>query len=351
MRKLSRREFIKLCFASAVAAGVGLLSLSFFKRIRGPAIAKKGIGFEPSYLKLHKTGELRKRGDKLWNIMKGCQMCPRKCGAKRLAGERGFCQASSQLEISSYHPHFGEEDELVGRGGSGAIFFTNCSLRCVFCINWEISQGGQGQPRTIDDLAQMMLKLQDRGCHNINLVTPTHYVPHIVLAVDKAAARGLRLPLVYNTCGWESLEVLKVLDGIIDIYLPDFKYSSGDMAAKYSSDAYDYPEITKKSFLEMNRQVGVAMPAKDGLVYRGLMVRHLVMPNRVSGTKEVIEWIAANLPKNTYLNLMSQYRPYYKARNYPQIARRITAKEYKEAIAWAKETGLTNIHLQSIPLI
>lgn len=351
MRKLSRREFIKLCFLSALAAVVGMLSLSFFRRVKSPVIAKEGTGFEPSYLKLHKTGELRKRGDKLWNIMKSCQICPRKCGAKRLAGERGFCHASSQLEISSYHPHFGEEDPLVGRNGSGTIFFTNCSLRCVFCINWEISQGGQGHPRSIDDLADMMLELQGRGCHNINFVTPTHYVPHIVLAVDKAAARGLRLPLVYNTCGWESLEVLKVLDGVIDIYLPDFKYSSSDMAAKYSSDAYDYPEITKESFLEMNRQVGVAMPAEDGLIHRGLMVRHLVMPNRVSGTKEVVEWVAANLPKNTYLNLMSQYRPYYKARNYPQIARKITAKEYKEAIKWAKEAGLTNVHLQSIPLI
>ena len=278
--------------------------------------------------------------------MQSCELCPRMCGVNRLDGDEGFCQASSRLEISSYHPHFGEERPLVGKGGSGTIFFTNCGLRCVFCINWEISQEGRGQPRSIDDLAKMMLNLQQIGCHNINVVTPTHYAPHIVLAVDKAAGKGLRLPLVYNTCGWERLEIMKKLDGIIDIYLPDFKYSDGNMAAKYSSDANAYPEITKQSLLEMHRQVGVAKPAGDGLMYRGLMMRHLVMPNRVGGTKKVIEWIAENLPKDTYLNIMSQYRPMYKAFDYPNISRRITRGEYSEAVRWAKEAGLTNLDIQ-----
>ena len=195
-----------------------------------------------------------------------------------------------------------------------------------------------------------MLHLQKIGCHNINFVTPTHYSPHIVLAVDIAAGKGLRLPLVYNTCGWERLEILKKLDGIVDIYLPDFKYSDGKMAAKYSSAAETYPEITKAALLEMHRQVGVAKPAKDGLMYRGLMIRHLVMPNRVGGTKKVIEWIAQNLPKDTYLNIMSQYRPMYKAFDYTQIARRITRKEYAEAIEWAKKAGLTNLDIQGYPL-
>ena len=302
-------------------------------------------------LGFHKqTQELKKRGEALWNVMKSCELCPRKCGTNRLDGEEGFCQASSQLEISSYHPHFGEEDSLVGTGGSGTIFFTNCGLRCVFCINWEISQGGMGKSSTIEDMAQMMLELQEMGCHNINLVTPTHYSPHIVLAVNMAAGKGLRLPLVYNTCGWERLEIVKKLDGIVDIYLPDFKYSSGKMAAKYSSDSETYPEITKAALLEMHRQVGVAKPASDGLMYRGLMIRHLVMPNRVGGTKEVIEWIAENLPKDTYFNIMSQYRPMYKAFEYSEISRGITWKEYAEAMRWAKEAGLTKLDIQGWPL-
>lgn len=348
LNNFTRRDFIKFCFYSAVYS-LGIMYLPFVnKNKRSRAWADKGTDFEPSYLKLHKTGELRKRGEKLWNIMKSCRLCPRKCEVNRLDGAEGFCHASSQLEISSYHPHFGEETPLVGRNGSGTIFFTNCGLRCVFCINWEISQGGQGQQRSIDDLAGMMLKLQAKGCHNINFVTPTHYVPHIILAVDRAAAKGLHLPLVYNTCGWENLEILKMLDGIIDIYLPDFKYSSEDMAVKYSAQANNYPEITQKAFFEMHRQVGTAIPAENGIMHRGIMIRHLVMPNRTSGTKGVIEWIAQHLPKNTYLNLMSQYQPFYKAFNYPEIARRITVKEYKDTIDWAKKAGLTNVHLQGI---
>ena len=248
-------------------------------------LGNKGISFEPAYLKLHRNGELKKRGERVWSMMKSCNLCPRECGVNRLQGEEGFCHASSQLEVSSYNPHFGEERPLVGRGGSGTIFFTNCSLRCVFCINWEVSHAGQGSPRSIDELSAMMLHLQKMGCHNINVVTPTHYMPHILLALDQAAGKGLRLPLVYNTCGWERLEILRMLDGVVDIYLPDFKYSKREMAAKYSADAFEYPEVTKASLLEMYRQVGVARPKSDGMVYRGLMIRHLVMPNNVSGTK------------------------------------------------------------------
>ena len=310
------------------------------------ARARSGRDFEPAYLKLHKTGELKKRGKELWKIMKNCRLCPRMCGDDRLAGKKGFCNASSQLVISSVHRHFGEEKPLVGKGGSGTIFFTNCALRCVFCINWETSQGGMGKPATIEDLAQMMLALQKAGAHNINVVTPTHYSPHIVLAIDMAAAGGLRLPIVYNTCGWENLEILKKRDGIVDIYLPDFKYSEGKMAAKYSSKAATYPEMTRAALLEMHRQVGTAKPAEDGLIYRGLMIRHLVMPNRVGGTKKVVEWIAQNLPKDTYLNIMSQYTPVYKAREYPAISRGITRKEYREAVEWAKKAGLTNLEIQ-----
>jgi putative pyruvate formate lyase activating enzyme len=199
--------------------------------------------------------------------------------------------------------------------------------------------------RAVADLADTMLDLQDRGCPNINVVTPTHFSPHILKALDIAAAKGLRLPLVYNTCGWERVEILRKLDGVVDIYLPDFKYADSEMAATYSSGAATYPEITQAALAEMHRQVGVARPAADGLMYRGLMIRHLVMPNQVAGTRKAIEWIAQNLPKDTYLNLMSQYSPLYTAHNYPKIARRVTRGEYAEAVQWAKDAGLTNLDL------
>lgn len=348
MEETSRRQFIKSCMYLAVSgvcfAGIPLYASGCGNEAKG---TRKAVNFEPSYLKLHRSGELKKRGEALWALMERCSLCPRYCATTRLAGSRGFCQASSDLEVASFHPHFGEEKPLVGKGGSGAIFFTHCALRCVFCINWDISHEGSGSKVSIENLAEMMLNLQKMGCHNINFVTPTHYSPHILLAVDQAAANGLKLPLVYNTCGWENLEVLRKLDGVMDIYLPDFKYADGKMASLYSAQAFSYPEVTKQSLLEMHRQVGVAKPAKDGVVYRGLMIRHLVMPNNVGGTKEVISWIAGNLPKDTYLNIMSQYRPAYKAHLYPAISRRITSKEYREAVEWARKSGLTNLDLQT----
>ncbi|MCX7698865.1 MAG: radical SAM protein [Candidatus Goldbacteria bacterium] len=308
--------------------------------------ANENHNFEPGYLKLHKIGELKKRGEKLWAMMKNCTLCPRMCKAQRINGQKGLCQADSNLVVSSYHPHFGEEKPLVGQYGSGTIFFSNCSLRCVFCINWEISHLGIGNKTDIEKLADMMLKLQNKGCHNINLVTPTHYSPHILLALDIAARKGLRIPIVYNTSGYERLEILKLLDGVVDIYLPDFKYYDGNKAKKYSYGAYDYPEITKQALLEMHRQVGIAKPEKNGLIYKGLMIRHLIMPNNVSGSKDIMKWIAENLPKDTYINIMSQYRPMYKAFDFPEISRRINAKEYVEIVEYAKKLGLTNLDIQ-----
>ncbi|MBD3224765.1 MAG: radical SAM protein [Caldithrix sp.] len=293
---------------------------------------------------------MQERAQKLWQMMQSCQLCPRECGANRLQGEEGFCGAKADLHISSYHPHFGEEHALVGRSGSGTIFFSNCSLRCVFCINWEISQDGEGRQHSIKALARMMLHLQDMGCPNINVVTPSHYSAHIIKALDLAAKQGLRIPLVYNTCGWERVEVLKLMDGIVDIYLPDFKYSDGQMAARYSSDAASYPQITKAALLEMHRQVGVARPAKNGLMYRGLMIRHLVMPNNVGGSVQVMQWIARHLPKDTYVNIMSQYRPEYKAFDYPRINRTITRAEYSQAVEAAREAGLSRLDVQGYPM-
>ncbi|MGM0532179.1 MAG: radical SAM protein [Bacteroidota bacterium] len=304
--------------------------------------------FEPRYLELHRTGELKRRGEILWEMMNICDLCPRECENNRLDGQKGDCGSTSQLVISSFHPHFGEEEPLVGEGGSGTIFMTHCSLRCVYCINWEISMGGRGKERSIDDLAGMMIRLQEIGCNNINVVTPTHYSPHILLALDKAAGKGLRLPLVYNTSGYEKVEVLKLLDGIVDIYMPDFKYFRSSMAAKYSSGARKYPEMAKAALLEMHRQVGVAKPADDGLMYKGLMIRHLVLPNDVSGTKKVIEWVADNLPKETFFHLMAQYQPTYEADEYSQINRRITRREYREAVKHAHRMGLSNVNVQNV---
>lgn len=300
----------------------------------------------PHYLELHRTGELKKRGEELWEMMRDCKLCPRSCGTNRLDGDRGYCGANDKLEVSAFLAHHGEERSLRGNGGSGTIFFTNCSLKCVFCINWEVSQGGQGYRRNLSSLANMMLNLQKMGCHNINFVTPTHYIAHILLALDIAVSKGLTLPLVYNTCGWERREILHYLDGIMDIYLPDFKYADLEMAGRYSSEAYTYPELTKKAILEMHRQVGVAKPASDGLMYRGLMIRHLVMPNNVSGSKEVVEWISTNLPKDTYLNIMAQYRPEYKAWDYPEISRKLTFDEYDDVVQHAKSLGMSNLDIQ-----
>jgi putative pyruvate formate lyase activating enzyme len=252
--------------------------------------------------------------------------------------------------IFSYHPHFGEEISLVGEKGSGTIFFSNCNLRCIFCQNWPIAHEGRGREVQDEDLADMMLQLQKIGCHNINLVTPTHVMPNILNATRIALRKGLHLPLFYNTSGYERVEMLKILDGIVDIYKPDMKYMDPDKAAKYSAGASDYPEVTKKAVLEMHRQVGVHKMDKQGIAIRGLMIRHLVMPNRVAGTEKLVRWIAEALPKNTYINIMAQYRVEYKAYDYPEISRGITAQEFLEAMDWAEKYGLTNLDPQSVAL-
>lgn len=230
----------------------------------------------------------------------------------------------------------------MGVGGSGTIFLSHCNLGCVFCQNWDISHLGSGTDCEIADLAEMMLQLQAMGCQNINIVTPTHFSPHVVLALDQAASRGLRVPLVYNTCGWERDEILGLLDGIVDIYLADFKYMDAQHAATYSSEAGDYPDVTRSALLEMNRQVGVALPEKNGIIYRGLMIRHLVMPNNVSGSIEAMRWIAGHLPLQTYVNIMNQYRSAYRAHLFPEINVAVSRDAYMEVLAEARNLGLTN---------
>ncbi len=351
MHKKNRRQFLNLL---ATIPAATLLSGSFLKLTAAKRpdnknhMIKNGLhAYTPGYVSMQKSGQLKQRGEELFESMQHCLLCPRECGANRLNGERGHCKANANLEISSASPHFGEERELVGRNGSGTIFFTNCSLLCVFCINYEISHQGHGSRYSIRQLANMMMLLQRNGCHNINVVTPSHYLPHIMLALDRAASRGLNIPLVYNTCGWEKKEILASLDGVADIYLADYKYADNDAANKYSPGAVCYPEVTQEALKVMHKQVGVATADPDsGLIYKGLMIRHLVMPENVARSDRVVRWIANNLPKDTYLNIMSQYTPMYKAFDHPEIARHITRSEYQNVITTARNAGLTNLRLQ-----
>jgi len=311
---------------------------------------KKESQWLPAYEKLEREGRLFQRIKQAYAIFENCQLCPRKCGVNRQKGVKGFCRAPVKPVIFSTHPHFGEELPLVGEKGSGTIFFSNCNLRCIFCQNWPISHEGKGKEIRDEDLADRMLHLQKIGCHNINLVTPTHVMPNILSATRIALKKGLHIPLVYNTSGYERLEVLKLLDGIVDIYLPDMKYMDAEKASKYSAGASDYPEVTKKAIVEMHRQVGVLKMDKLGIAVRGVILRHLVMPNRVAGTEKFVKWVAEALPQSTYVNIMAQYRVEYKAYDYPEIARGISAQEFLEAMDSAEKHGLTNLDPQSIAL-
>jgi putative pyruvate formate lyase activating enzyme len=331
----SRREFF---WKSATAAGGAWSSVFSCGQPGSPA--ERAV---PSYLMMERRGELEKVEGELWEGLRNCRCCPRSCGANRLEEEKGVCGSTARLKIYSAGPHFGEERPLVGNGGSGTIFFSNCNLLCCYCQNWEINHRGDGSPASHADLARMMVGLQKRGCHNINLVTPTHVVPHIVKALRLAIPMGLRLPLVYNTGGYDSLGIVKKLDGIVDIYLPDFKYMDGAMAARYSSAAYDYPEVAAAVIREMNRQAGDLKTDERGIAVRGLMIRHLVLPNNISGTERFVQWVSKELSPGTYVNLMAQYRPEHKAAEYPELSRRLTSDEWRQALKWAKQAGLTRL--------
>ena len=276
-------------------------------------------------------------------------MCPRHCLVNRLAGESGECQVTTQVMVSSYGPHFGEEAPLVGRHGSGTIFFAYCNLHCTFCQNYTISQLGEGSPVDRERLAGMMLSLQAKGCHNINLVSPTHVVPYILEALDLAAAKGLHLPLVYNTGGYDTIETLKLLDGVADIYMPDMKYSDEKIAEQLSG-IKDYPKINKAAVKEMHRQVGDLQLDEEGVARRGLLVRHLVLPNGLAGTEEVVRFLAREVSTNTYLNIMAQYHPCYKAFDMPKLARPLHGQEFSDAIDLAHQQGLYRLDKQQFPL-
>ncbi len=296
---------------------------------------------EGSYLALS-PAELRERAACAEELLKECTLCPRNCKVDRTSGETGFCRTGDRPFVASWGPHFGEERPLVGRFGSGTIFFSRCNLGCVFCQNWTISHSGEGEEISVERLARVMLDLQGLGCHNINLVTPTHQMPMILHSLSVAADKGLTLPIVYNCGGYESVEALRILDGVVDIYMPDFKYSDPETALRYSK-AKDYPDIAKAALREMHRQVGDLRTDESGIACRGLLVRHLVLPEGLAGTREVVRFIAEEISRNTYLNIMDQYHPCYKASEYPALDRRITDREYKEAVKVALSLGMTRI--------
>ena len=293
----------------------------------------------PIYRNLFETGGLERRVSETHEMLKECKLCARECGVNRLDGEKGFCKSGKLAMVSSVGPHFGEEPPLVGSHGSGTIFFTNCNLGCVFCQNYDISQLGDGKEIDSSYLARAMLSLQSVGCHNINFVTPAHYVPQILDALLIAVKDGLNIPLVYNCGGYESLRTLKLLDGVFDIYMPDIKYGDNDAGKKYSK-APNYFDVVTAAVSEMHRQVGDLTINEHGIAERGLLIRHLVLPNDLARTKKVIEYVSG-LSKNTYLNIMAQYRPQYRASKYTELNRRITSEEYENALLLAEKAELT----------
>ena len=295
-----------------------------------------------SYVALHRRGELAGRAAAARRLLGACRLCPRRCGADRPAGERGICRTGGQAVVASYDAHFGEEAPLVGRHGSGTIFFSFCSLGCVFCQNYDISHEGVGRPVSDAELADMMLALQQAGCHNINLVTPSHVVPQILGALDIAAGRGLRVPLVYNTSGYDRVGTLRMLDGIVDIYMPDFKFWDPGVAERLAGAA-DYPEHARRAICEMHRQVGDLVIDENGIARRGLLVRHLVMPAGLAGTPQVMAFIADQISTDTYVNVMGQYRPCGRAARIRDLSRPLRNTELREALRQAQKAGLQRL--------
>ncbi len=296
----------------------------------------------PSYLTLLASGELEKRIKSAHGLLSHCMLCPWKCGVDRIAGELGECKTGSTARVNSFMPHHGEERPLRGRYGSGTIFFSGCNMHCQFCQNADISQENYGMQVSADKISAMMLDLQTRDCHNINLVSPTHVVPQILDALLIAAQKGLRLPLVYNTGGYDAINTLKLLDGIVDIYMPDMKYADAETAKKYSLIP-DYPYHNQKAVKEMHCQVGDLELDNNGIAMQGLLVRHLVLPNNNSGIKAVMGFLSQNISINTYVNIMDQYRPEYHARQFPEVFHLVSADEFQAAVDMAIDFGIERI--------
>lgn len=297
----------------------------------------------PSYLNALKNGSLERCVDQAMDALTDCTLCPRRCGVDRTAGQTGICNTGRQALVASYGAHFGEEAPLVGKNGSGTIFFTHCNLRCNFCQNYEISHRGEGHAVDEEQLAAIMLELQQAGCHNINFVTPSHVAPQLLSAVHLAARRGLALPLVYNSGGYDRVKTLRWLNGIVDIYMPDFKFWDAKVAQD-TCNAPDYPEVARRAVEEMHRQVGdLQIDRASGLAVSGLLVRHLVLPGGLAGTAKIMDFLAQTLSRNTYVNVMSQYRPCGRAADVPALAATISPAEYDQAVQAAEIAGLTRL--------
>ncbi len=301
----------------------------------------------PSYLGLLESGELRRRVGRAYLAMRSCMLCPRNCGVNRFKGETGFCRTGKICRVASANLHFGEEPPVTGTKGSGTIFFANCNLRCIFCQNYPISQLGNGEAAPPQKLARMMLNLQERGAHNINLVTPSHVVPQFLAALLIAAKAGLKIPIVYNCSGYDGLGALKLLDGVVDIYMPDIKYCEHEIAERYSG-ATKYWDAVRPAVKEMYRQVGALKVGEDGIGAKGLLIRHLVLPGGLSSSEKIFEFIATELSRDVPVNLMSQYFPAHKAVNDPVLGRRITKREFEEAEDALHKWGLTEGWIQNM---
>ncbi|RJQ50536.1 MAG: radical SAM protein [Desulfobacteraceae bacterium] len=300
------------------------------------------MNIPPIYIETFKSGRLASKRKAAYETLRFCTLCPRKCGVDRLSEATGICRTGHKALVSSCNPHFGEEAPLVGRHGSGTIFFTHCNLRCTFCQNYEISHEGCGEEVTGDELAQAMLALQEAGCHNINFVTPSHVVPQILSALETAVPSGLNVPLVYNTSLYDSVDTIRLLEGVFDIYMPDFKFWDPAVAEK-TCRAKDYPEVARKALEEMHRQVGDLIIDDSGIARRGLLIRHLVLPNGLAGTPQVMRFIADRISTGSYVNIMSQYRPCGRAWEIPELSAAPARKEYEAALLAAKEAGITRL--------
>ncbi|MCL2294082.1 MAG: radical SAM protein [Spirochaetes bacterium] len=345
---MTRRKFIKTCLAAAgltAFSGCGLRTLvdGTLEPRNTPSTNQHGNKYRPKYLDLAASGELEHRERELWKKMENCSLCPRMCGVNRMAGKMAVCSTDHTLRVASSQITWGEERVIVGSGGAGSIFISNCNLLCIFCQNWQIAHHGKGRQTSHAEFANMMLELQQRGAHNVGIVTPTHIVPHMVTALRLAIEQGLNIPLIYDTSGYETVEVLQLLDGIVDVYQPDFKFQDCEFAAPFLKDAPGYARYTAAAIKEMHRQVGT-LKVVDGIANQGLLIRHLVLPENAAGTDKFARWVVDELGADTHVNIMAQYRPEFMARYHPPLDRRITQREFNQAMRWAREAGLRNFH-------
>ncbi|MCL2389770.1 MAG: radical SAM protein [Elusimicrobia bacterium] len=336
---ISRREFIK---KGLIVAGTAAVAPKLFAgAVLDRSTQVSSTAYVPKYIELERSGELARREKALWDLYSPCVLCPRLCKANRAQGQAGACSAASSFRVASYGLDFACEPPIHGTNGSGGIFLSNCNLLCVFCQNWQIAHRGDGRETSIARLAEIMLELQQRGGHNVTFISPTHLVPQIVSAMRVAIRNGLSIPIVFDTSGYESLEVIKLLDGIVDIYQPDFKFQDSAIAARFTHGAPDFVTHTAAAIKEMHRQVGVLQIA-NGLAYRGILMRHLVLPENLSGTDVFVRWVADELSPDTHVNISPQFWPAFRSHEFPPLNRRLTRTEHLQAMRWARAAGLHN---------